>query len=234
MTSLLCFLAIYDDIKSVPIEAEFNEGKRIYAQKKGIDRTEKDARIVIGKWFDGTRIEPVEELIFLTPGLLSRWLGYQMSAGAAKEEIEASWSKCSAQFSGKGMAMIRLARLCTVDPIDADTDNSANPSALDDIRIHVRQGIKPWVPVNFRLVQDIQQRRPDEVLKETWDQVLAKFTAWPSKPTENDLIPDIRWGRNRRVSLIADISKFELGSKCQLKIVEKDRTRIIPFLYPKS
>ncbi len=234
MTPLFCFLALSRDIVSEPIVAELQEGKRIFQRGKGIDRTEKDARIVIGKWFDGERLQSVEEAVFITPGLLSRWLGYQSSAGTPKEDITAAWSKCYSQFSNKRMALIRLARLCTVDIQEGDTDNSANPAGLDEIKIQMRQSSKEWNPVSFRTVQDIQQRRPEEVLKETWDEILAKFTAWPSKPTPNDLTPEIRWGKNRRVTLIAEVTKFDPGTKCDLMIIEKDRTRIIPFVYPKS
>jgi hypothetical protein len=234
MTPLICFLAISHEVRSEPIHAEFEEGKKIFQHKKGIDRTEKDARIVLGQWFDGERLEPVEEAVFLTPGLLSRWLGYQKSAGTPQDDIDMSWSKCYSQFSGKNMAIIRLARLCTVDMVDGDVDNSGNPAALDHVKIQIRQGSKSWSPVSFRTVQDIQQRRPEEVLKESWDQILAKFTAWPSKPTENELMPEVKWGKNRRITLIAEVGNFDAGSKCEFMIVEKDRTRMIPFTYPKS
>lgn len=234
MTSLTCFLAISRDLASEPIIAELQEGKRIFQRGKGIDRTEKDARIVIGKWFDGEQLQPVEEAIFLTPGLLSRWLGYQNSAGKPIEEVNANWAKCYPQFSNKRVVLVRLARLCTTDIQEGDTDNSAKPNSLDHIEISIREKSKPWSSIEFRTVQDIQQRRPSEVLNETWDQVLAKFTAWPSKPTTNELIPEIRWGKNRRVTLVAETAAFAPGSKCELKIVEMDRTRIIPFTYPKS
>ncbi len=234
MTSLLCFVAISDSVVGTPIESELKLGKQLFAKGKGIDRTEKDSRIVIGQWFDGERNQNVEEVVFVTPGLLSRWLGYQLAAGTSQEVVNATWEKCAGQFTGKTFAVVRLARLCTVDMIDGDVDNSAKPEALDKIKIEMHQVDKPWTPVDYHVVQDIQQRRPDEVLKDTWDQVLAKFTAWPSKPTENDLMPEIRWGLNRRVSLIAETTKFEPGSKCEIKILEKDRTRVIPFHYPKS
>ena len=234
MTSLTCFVAISGNFGDAPIVAQLKEGKRIFEQGKGIDRTEQDARIVVGKWFDGEHIQPVEEVIFVTPGLLSRWLGYQQYAGTPYDEIKSSWKQCSSQFSTKSIALIRLARLCTVDMVDGDVDNSAKPSALDSIKIQMHQVNKPWQEIPFRTVQDIQRRRPEEVLKETWDQILAKFTAWPSKATENELIPEIKWGLNRRVSLIADTPTLDAGSKCELKIIEKDRTRVIPFNYPKS
>ena len=234
MTSLMCFVAFSRAMNDAPIEAELQEGKKIFAKKKGIDRTEKDARVVIGQWFDGERLRPVEEAVFVTPGLLSRWLGYQLSSGTTPDDVQATWNKCSGQFSGKTVTVIRLARLCAVDMIDGDVDNSAKPDALDNVKIQIRQTTKSWQPVTYRVVQDILQRRPEEVLKETWDQILSKFTCWPSTPTENDLNPDIRWGLNRRVTLIAETAKLDAGSKCELKIVEKDRTRVIPFNYPKS
>jgi hypothetical protein len=234
MTTVFCFLATFSAFGDTPIEAELKVGKQIFEKHKGIDRTEKDARVVIGQWFDGDRTKVVEEAVFVTPGLLSRWLGFQLASGRSPEEVNASWLNCSSQFSNRSVVIIRLARLSAVDMIDGDVDNSAKPAALDSINLQIHQVGKPWIPVSFRTVQDLQQRRPEEVLKDSWDQILAKFTAWPSKPTENELFPDIRWGRNRRVSLIAETPPFAPATKCELKIVEKDRIRVIPFDYPKS
>ena len=234
MTFLASFLALSSKSDSTPIVFDLNEGQQIFRRGQAINQTERDARIVIGKWFNGEQTVVVEEAVFITSGLLSRWLGYQNAAGTSNDDIQNSWSKSHAQFSSKPIALIRLARLCTVDPIDQDLDNSGIPEALDDVSIQIHQQGKPWTTMTVQTVQDIQQRRPDEVLKETWDQVLAKFTAWPAKPTVNELIPAIRWGKNRRVSLVAETPIFPGGSKCEMKIVEKDRTRIIPFRYPKS
>lgn len=234
MTSLFCFLALSREFGEAPIAAEFAEGQKIYAKKKGIDRTEKDARVVIGNWFDGERLQVVEEAVFLTPGLLSRWLGYQQASGTSKEDVDRSWKQFTAQFEKQPSTFIRLARLDTVDPVDGNVEATANPTSLDDVKIDVRQIGKDWQKVNYRVVQDLLERNPTEVLRETWDQVLAKFSAWPSEATTNELMPLIRWGKNRRVSLIAETPKLEPGSKCELKIVEKDRTRTIRFTYPKS
>jgi hypothetical protein len=234
MISLLCFVAISNAFGTEPIAEDFKAGQKIFKQHKGIDRVTKDSRIVIGQWFNGANLQPVEEAIFVTPGLLSRWLGYHQANGKSKLEVQSAWTKCSAQFSEKTVVVIRLARLCTVDMIDGDVDNSAKPDALDTVNVEIREASQPWFPIGVKVVQDTQQRRPLEVLTETWDEVLAKFTAWPSKPTENDLYPEIRWGLNRRVTLIAQAPTIEPGGKCELKISEKDRTRIIKFKYPKS
>lgn len=234
MTSLFCFLAVSGKFGEAPIPAEFEEGRKVFHRKKGIDRTEKDARIVIGKWFDGDRVQIVEEAVFLTPGLLSRWIGYQDASGMPKEVTDNRWKQCSNQFSDKNLALIRLARLGTVDPHDGDVENYAAIEALDSVQFEMKAVGKEWQKVSFKMVQDIQDRQPADVLKETWDQVLAKFTAWPGTPTANDLVSEIRWGRNRRVSMLAEVPTMDPGSKCQLKIIEKDRTRVIPFTYPKS
>jgi len=234
MASLICFLALSGEFGNTPIPAEFEEGQKIFKRKKGIDRTEKDARIVIGKWFDGEQMQNVEEAVFLTPGLLSRWLGFQTASGIPKETVENSWKQCTAQFSGKSLAIIRLARLGTVDPHDGDVENVAAIEAIDNVQFEMKTIGKEWQKISFHIVQDLQNRQPTDVLKETWDQVLAKFTAWPSTPTTNELVSEIRWGRNRRLSFLAEVPTLDAGSKCELKIVEKDRTRIIPFTYPKS
>ncbi len=234
MTPMICFLTISTGFGESPLPADFDEGQKIYNRKKGIDRTEKDARIVIGKWFDGDRVRDVEEAIFLTPGLLSRWLGYQQASGNTKDSVTKAWKQYSTQYAAKSLTLIRLARLGTVDPVDGDVQYSTRVDALDNVRIEMRQEGQEWQPVSYRVVQDIQERQPADVLRETWDQVLAAFSAWPSAPSGNSLMPEVKWGMNRRVSLLAETPTEPLGSKCELRFVEKDRTRVIPFTYPKS
>ena len=230
----MCFVAVSSLTGGAPLQSDMNEGKAVFLHKKGIDRTQKDARVVIGQWFDGERTQTVEEAIFITPGFLSRWLGYMQAAGTSQDDVDKHWANCTPMFAEKTTVIIRLARLCTVDMIDGDVDNSAKPDALDNVQIFIHPVGSPWQPVKYRTVQDILQRRPEEVLKETWDQIMPKFSPWPGKATENDLNPEIRWGLNRRVSYMAETEKLPAGSKCELKIVEKDRTRVIPFNYPKS
>lgn len=234
MTSLICFVAVSLLGGGAPLQSDMNEGKAVFLHKKGIDRTQKDARVVIGQWFDGDRKQTVEEAVFITPGLLGRWLGYMQAAGTSQEAVDKYWADCSSMFAGKTTVIVRLARLSAIDMIDGDLDNSAKPDALDNVQLFLHTVGSPWQAVKYRAVQDILQRRPEEVLKETWDQLLPKFTPWPGKATENDLNPEVRWGLNRRVSYLAEIDKLPAGSKCELKIVEKDRTRVIPFIYPKS
>lgn len=234
MTPMICFMTISSGFGDSPIPAEFEEGQKIYSRKKGIDRTEKDARVVIGKWFDGDRTQNVEEAIFLTPGLLSRWLGYQQASGNTKDSVTQAWKQFSTKYASKSVALIRLARLGTVDPVDGDVQYSTKPEAIDNVRIEMREEGREWQSVTYRVVQDIQERQPSDVLRETWDQVLAACSAWPSTPSSNSLVPEVRWGQNRRVSLLAETPSEPLGSKCEFRIVEKDRTRVIPFTYPKS
>ena len=234
MTSLLCFIAFSSAKESVPIPSEVAEGQHIFGRKKGIDRTQKDARVVIGQWFDGDRLLPVETAIFLTPGLLSRWIGYQAAEGTSVKDGMATWKKCIDLVSKPTHIIIQLSRLSTVDMVDGDVDNSANPNGLDTIKIQIREVGKPWNDINYKIVQDIQQRRPEEVLKDSWDQIAAKVSNWPSKATENELIPEIKWGRNRRVTLFAEAPTYPPNSKCEMRIVEKDRNRVVPFNFPKS
>lgn len=234
MPFFLPLFAIGFEFGSAPQATEFAHGQKIYHMNKGIDRAQGDARIVLGNWFDGERTQVVEELDFLTPGLLSRWLGYQEASGTPKDKIDSAWKNFSEQFKGKSMALVRLARLGAIDIVDGDLDDHAVISALDSVKLEMRTKKGEWQEVKYRVIQDLQARQPHEVLRDTWDQILAKFSAWPSTPTADDLISEIRWGNNRRVSFLAEVPQYEPHASCEIRIIEKDRTRTIPFYYPKS
>ncbi|MBS1700972.1 MAG: hypothetical protein JST12_04870 [Armatimonadetes bacterium] len=234
MTLTLCFAAAISGFGTAPIPTEFAEGQKVFHRKKGIDRTTGDAGVKIGEWFDGDRKQVVEEAIFLTPGLLSRWLGYQAASGTADEEIQNSWKACTDQLQDQSLAFIRLSRLGTVDPVDGNVEDTANIEALNTVRFDIRQDGKSWQKLDFKVVQDVQDRWPTDVLKDSWDQVMAKLMAWPSTPTNNELVSQIRWGRNRRISVLAEVPAISANAKCELRITESDRTRTIKFRYPKS
>jgi hypothetical protein len=204
------------------------------AKRSGQDRCVGDARVVLGTWFDGLRKQSVEELVFLTPGHLSRWIGYGLGKGESFEDSQKMWDNFSALSKGKMLGVIRLARLCSVDIGDMDVRPDASPEALDTVKIRFRRVSSSWKEINFRVFQDVQDRDPLLVWRESWDRALASVMTWPSQPSEFPLVSEIRWGKNRLITSIAEFPMTEPQAKCELEITEVGRKRVVPFKFPKN
>jgi hypothetical protein len=220
------------------IQAQIELGGKIAKEGRGPDRLNLDARWVVGKWFDGSRQQEVEELVFLTPGLLSRWIGFEGIDGAEAKNL---WGRFWDQMIGKQYAFLRLARLDWVDWHDGDTQASADPSALDNVRVLINTRGNEWKSLQMQKIQDLQDRSPQLVLRDKWFQVIPSFVAWPSAVSKFPLVSEIRWGKNRLVSYMLEFpvnesnpKLYTSGGKGMLKIIEGDRSRIVKFNYPRN
>lgn len=212
-----------------PLTSELERGRKIREKGHPITRNDDEAKVTIGRWFDGSKHVTTEEMVLLTPGLLSRDTGYV----ASPDDSQLTWSKATAQFGGTRYALIRLARLNPVSIYDGDITEVANPDALNDVKF-------TWISAKDRkelktiVVQDRQDRKPKLVLDTDWREVLSSFSAWPSpNKAPKPMYSEIRWGRNRVVSYFTEVPAFEPGEQCSLEIIESDRTRTIKFRCPK-
>lgn len=215
---------------TTPITSEVEKGAQLRKKTQSISRNDSDSVVTIGKWFNGSKHVVTEELVLLTPGLLSRDAGYV----APKDDVQSAWDKATAQFAKSRHALIRLARLNPISINDGDMTEIATPDALDNVRF-TWQSPTSQTLLKPLIVQDRQDRSPNLVLGTDWRTVLSSFTAWPTPPhNPTPMYSEIRWGRNRVVSYFVEVPEFQPGEMCSLEIVEPDRTRTIKFRTPKN
>lgn len=211
---------------------QIESGAKIFKSRKGTESLDQDARTVIGRWFDGSKKVGVEEVVVVSPGLLSRWLGFQ---GLSIEESRNAWQRFWKQSQGKTLLFVRLSRLDFVDWHDGDTPQSAHPEALDQVKFFFNEGGVEWKAASVVKIQDLQDRSPQLVLRDRWDEVIASQLAWPGMPTQFPLVSEIRWGKNRRVGYLVDYpGAFVPFKKLGLKVQESDRTRLFNLKFPKN
>ncbi len=220
-----------------PIASQLEEGAKIAAKGKGIERVLGLNRVVFGTWFDGERNQDVECAVILTPGLLSRWLGHQQACGAL--DAQKSWERFASQSKGKTLVFVRLASLNTMDLTDGDESETGQPGLLDEVSVGFGQMSNrrslpaQFEPMPLKRVQDVQDRHAHDVLKTTWDQVASRVVAWPSAPAGDSDSP-IRWGKNRLVGFIGelpDVSNLSFGA---FRIQTGSVIRTVRFDMPKS
>jgi len=160
----------------VPLPDQVAEGKRIYAQGKGIERTLKDSRSVIGVWFDGRVKDDVESIIWVSPGMASRWLGY---LGAQekwpKSEIQQRWDLIRRQLNGRLCFVVRLSAMPRL--VGLEMDSEGKPSAADIANPSFRLTSGPGYPFPHRKLLDRLLKSP-------------KSPTYPSALEAIDPLPD--------------------------------------------
>lgn len=130
--TILCPLAV----PAEPISAEFRRGVAVYAQGKGLERCWMEDRKVLGTWFDGVRRRDVEEAIWLSPSLLSRWMGY----AAAREkwtdaEREARWDIARRIADQRLILLVRISSFPKVDPLAPEDEERPDLRDYETVRV---------------------------------------------------------------------------------------------------
>ncbi|HVL39825.1 MAG TPA: hypothetical protein VM328_10595, partial [Fimbriimonadaceae bacterium] len=99
-----------------PIQHEIERGIEVYRQGKGLERVLMEDRQIVGWWFNGKIKEGVEEVVWISPSLVSRWLGYLWAQEKwAGGELERRYGRLRARLRGQMWFMTRLSRLPKMD-----------------------------------------------------------------------------------------------------------------------
>ncbi|MBX3119236.1 MAG: hypothetical protein KF784_09235 [Fimbriimonadaceae bacterium] len=155
-----------------PIPHELVRGVSVFKAGKGLDRVLMDDRKAFGQWFDGKIRRDVDEVLRLSPALMSRWLGYL----AAEEKwtpskVAARWDKIKAELEGNHWFVVRLSAFPKLDLLDGSPSDSANASTLDNVRFQITlngrklpmsQTLDPifgYVPTHGRMPENYEKVR---------------------------------------------------------------------------
>lgn len=105
----------------------------IAAGKKGVpvESIEKEARTVVGRWFNGRRNEPTEYAIWLTPNYMGRWLGYwHAREERTLDDTRERWSIVRSNLGEHAWVFVQLssypkfATLDLIEPQDSRPENT--------------------------------------------------------------------------------------------------------------
>lgn len=118
-----------------PIAEEIEVGVKTYQVHKGLDRLYLDDRQVVGKWFDGRLRQDVDQVLWISPGLVSRWLGYLEAKEKWPEgELEARWARLRSNLGGKMTFVARLCAMPRKDILDEEPPRKPDPIDIQAVR----------------------------------------------------------------------------------------------------
>ena len=157
-----------------PIRAEVLRGEAIERKGKGIERTLLDDRSVVGYWSDGWRKKGVEDAIWLSPPMVSRWLGYlQAREGWTDDELQSRWDRARQFLDGKMTFVVRLASLPKIDPLWDANGAPGDPREVEEVHpvltIERGVGLVGWhQTLDATALVRSQAWTPGEVLGVEW------------------------------------------------------------------
>lgn len=107
-----------------PVATEVSLGKQLAKREAKLDSLLQNDRVYIGYRSDGVRQRGSEEIIWLSPSLVSRWLGYmQEREGWTDAEFDARW-KCSSAAFGQGSTfLVHLVSVPKVSLLEESVDS---------------------------------------------------------------------------------------------------------------
>lgn len=219
-----------------PIAFQFQRGRKIFAQGKGIDRTLDEDRAVLGTWFDGRVQRSVEDSIYLSPAMVSRWLGFLSASEVLQPvEVQRKWEILRDKLTGSANFIVHLSAFRKADPLDFDWDRPAGLKNLENLEFsfsYLEWNAKsvPQV-VSPRLIATIQAREIEEFQAVSWLNVVSDLSALrPEGVSEYDPFPPL--GENEvdyywvKVPISPDM---EFAAKFNLQIAAKRKLRAASF-----
>jgi len=133
-------LAGQDSWPAMPIQLDFDRGAKVSKIRKGVDRVIGLDRVVIGKWTDGIRSKDVEEVVLMTPSLMSRWLGWlAQRESLSAVQISERWEGMQAAFGTVPTVIVRLALYERNDALELADISRPNLTELESVSFR-------WVP----------------------------------------------------------------------------------------
>lgn len=229
------------DFPSAPLAAELARGESLAIAKKGKDRTLLDDRAVIGRWFDGKAKRDVEEAVWLSPSLVSRWFGWRRNREAwPQDEISNRWRLARDEFGGRLTFIVRLCTFPKQNVLEESEEPAVDGPDIESLRaVLVYGGNKPkYVAGNALFLGKMKAPTADKALKQDWSEApqlrLVFGSAAFAAPSEPELDPNLDFQLGGYTSTLWLVqcplpNQAELFPQFELKIETPNKERIARF-----
>lgn len=141
MLATLAVLAIIPKpllFPSEPIATELARGEKVYYRQRGVDRVFMEDRATIGSWFNGSLKQNVDDVIWVSPSLVSRWLGYLNAKEKwSKTELQQRWDALSSALNGQMTFVAQVYALPKQSFFEITDDGPSRPETATNVRFSV-------------------------------------------------------------------------------------------------
>jgi hypothetical protein len=219
-----------------PNPGSLEAGAAVAALGKGIDRVIQNDRYAVGRWSRGYIPRDAEDVIWLSPEMLTRWLGYlRANEGLGSKELKTRWGLLSDEMNGHLWFVIRLAALDKQDPLEFGADAQADTTDLSPVMIRIQAKGLDGKPLELpqakvKVLAKLQSSDPGAVIAPPWFLFDPKFS--PLKPAIPPDAPENGLGTNEGVCLLAETDlppNLLFARELDVRIVSKRKIRIAKF-----
>lgn len=108
---------------------------RLATEKRAPESVFLGARQTVGLWFDGSKRKVVEDVTWLSPDFLSRWLGFlSVREGWLDPEIQTRWMKLRARLLNELAFVVHVSALERVDAWESGIDTTPDSRSIQSLR----------------------------------------------------------------------------------------------------
>jgi hypothetical protein len=211
-------------------------GARIASSGKGLDRVLMEDRQVVGRWVKSFVPKDTEDVLWISPDLISRWLGYlQNSENLSDAEVSQRFLDIRKKEASTLWFVVRLAALDKQDPLEMGTDETAVTTDLSPVAIKVTLtdigGNRVALPaVMIRTLADAKSSEPDQLIGLPWYIFSDSFTSL--LPAVPPLPPPFNTGSNEARCIFVKVALPDTilaARQVELRVLSRRKTRIARF-----
>lgn len=151
-----------------PIKSEFQRGVDLARKERAMIMVGAEDRVSVAKWFDGTLSREVEFIEFVSPAMISRWLGFMDAKELWEDgEVQRRWTALRSRLDGRASFVVTLAAFPKASVQELTEEIPADPEQLENVRFVFTVGEKRIEAKGSRLAF-WQARTRDELKDYRW------------------------------------------------------------------
>ncbi|HRJ26662.1 MAG TPA: hypothetical protein PLO61_04010 [Fimbriimonadaceae bacterium] len=151
-----------------PIPVELERGRELARKGRALITVGAEDRVPVAKWFDGVLARDVEFIEYLSPGLISRWLGYLDAKELWPEgELQNRWSVLRGRLDGQATFVVTLSAFPKLSVQELTEEVPADPTPLEKSRFVLTVGERR-IEARGSLMASWQAKSRDELLPYRW------------------------------------------------------------------
>ncbi len=234
MAAWMCFKPL--TLGPMPKPDMMSVGAHIARAGKGLDRVLLEDRQVVGRWARTYVPHDAEDVLWLSPDLISRWLGYlKESENLTEEQVDSRWNAL-AQKQGRSLwFIVRLAALDKQDPLEMGMEEPAVTTDLEPLVVRAtltdlsgnRHALSS---TQTKVIASVRSSDASQVIALPWYVYSEAFTPLlPAIPPER---PEFDLGSNEGRCLFIQVALPEstmAAREVEFRVLSRRKTRIARF-----
>ena len=196
--------------------------------RASFDRVWGEEKRTVGWWSNGSWKQPVEHVVWLSPALLSRWLGF-LEAREYWElgELAARWAAIAAEFGDRRLFVVQLTAYPKLPTFGIGDVERTTPEEIENVRFVYSAGVKSQRMDAVRIAQ-WQSRERGELQGFPWWQHVSFGRALTGEFERDPVDEPLPLGDNYRAWYLVSVSGVE-DAQFEVRVLSRRKERVASF-----